>query len=107
MAYFKACNWVHLSPTSGGMVNIPIADSGTTVNVIIDNPTLLAALTFVFPITGVVDGQIVKISAQSAITLVSMNVESGGVLWGALGGLLGGGSGIYQYELANKRWYKF
>jgi hypothetical protein len=107
MAYFKPCNWIDISPSSGGTVNIAIADAGTTVNVIVNNSALLAALTFVFPITGVADGQIVKISAKSAITLVTMNVEAGGALLGALTGLLGGGSGIYQFRASNSTWYKF
>lgn len=107
MAYSKPVIWAKLSPSSGDTVNIPIADPGTTVNVIIKNPSLLALLNFSFPISNVPDGQVVKIAARSAITLVTMNVESGGVIWGALSGLLGGGSGIYQFDLADKTWYKF
>ena len=107
MAYFKPCNWIDVSPSSGGTVNIAIADAGTTVNVIVNNTVLLAALTFVFPITGVSDGQIVKISGRSTITLVTMNVESGGFVWGALTGMTNAGTGIYQFRASNNTWYRF
>jgi hypothetical protein len=106
-SYSKPCTWSYFTPTSGSTINIPIVDAGSTSNVIIKNSGLLAVLTFVFPITGVQDGQIVKISAQNSITLVTMNVETGGSVWGALGGLLGGGSGVYQFDGTNKVWIKF
>lgn len=107
MAYSKGATWVDFSPTSGSTVTVPVSDAGTPMNVCINNGGILLALTISFPVTGVQDGQIVKIAAMSNITVLTLSVESGGVLQGLLSSLLGGGTGIYQYRLSNKTWYKF
>lgn len=105
--FTKGAMWTDFTPNSGDTINVPVSDAGTPMNVCINNAGLLAALTLVFPITGVQDGQIVKVAAKSAITLLTTNVESGGLLQGLLASLLAGGNGIYQYRLSNKTWYKF
>lgn len=107
MASFKPCVWVHIVPTSGQTVNVPIADGGTTVNLCLDHTSLILALTIVLPITGVQDGQIVKIASKSAITGVTVNAETGGLVQGLLTSLLGSGNGIYQFEKSTNQWYKF
>lgn len=109
MAYSKGVIWRDIdSPTSGMTVNVPVtaADAGTPVNVCINNSTLLLAITLVFPITGVQDGQSARILPQNAITTVTTNVETGGLIQGLLTTLLGGGSGIYQFRADKKLWYK-
>lgn len=107
MAYSKPCTWTDITPTSGQTINIPIVDAGTTSNVCMNNPVLILALTIVFPVTGVQDGQLVKIASQGGVTALTMNVESGGVIQGLLTSLLGAGNGIYQFRASNKTWYKF
>jgi len=107
MAYFKPVMWVDVVPVTGGTVNVPITDAGTPVNVCLNHTALIAALTIAFPVTGVQDGQIVKIASKSAVLAVTMNVESGGFLQGLLTALVGAGEGIYQFRKDNATWYKF
>jgi hypothetical protein len=107
MSYSKSAIWFDFNEPIPATINIPISDADTPVEVIVNNNSLLAAVTFVFPVTNVQDGQTVKISAKSTITLVSMNVETGGAIWGALTSLLGGGSGTFKFRASNKTWYKF
>jgi hypothetical protein len=111
MAYSKGAIWADVTnPTSGMTINVPVpqsGDAGTPLNLCINNAGLLLALTIAFPITGVADGQIVKITSQNAITAVTTTVQTGGILQGLLSSLLGGGSGIYQFRASNSTWYKF
>lgn len=77
------------------------------MNCILNSGGAVLGLTVTLPITGTQDGQIIKLSTNSAITGLVVNAETGGFIQGVLTSLLGGGDGIFQFRKSNNTWYKF
>lgn len=107
MAYAKPVVWADFNVSSGGSVAPTLTDNGTTMNVIINSAGAILGLTITLPVNATQDGQIIKISTNSAITGLVVNAETGGLIQGVLTSLIGGGDGIYQFRASNKTWYKF
>lgn len=105
MADWPSAVWVDATPTTGSTVNITVGDARVPVRLCVNNTGLLAALTFSWPITGVLDGQVVAINCQSIVTLIAHTPSAN--VRGGLSSAVAGGNGIYVFRAATSTWYKF
>lgn len=106
MADWAASQWVDFSPATGGTVVIPSSDARTPIRVCLNQAGLLAALTLSWPVTGVMDGQLIAVNSNAIVTLLT-HVVTGGTMRGGGGALLAGPNGIYCFRQSNSTWYKF
>jgi hypothetical protein len=99
---------------SAGMApGITRSASGTTVspaatvkNILIDRSSTLASLTVTLPLTNVVNGQEMRLITRSAITALTVNVESAGTIYNAPTTLAAGASVVFVYNSTAAAWFK-
>ncbi len=87
------------TPASGDTVIV----SANTAMLLLNPAAGLAALTITLPSVGIDNGQIITISSDMAITVVTLN---GGTINGAITTLAANGFAQYIYELSTDSWYR-
>lgn len=106
MADWAAAQWVDATPTVGGSISVPVSDARTPIRLSLNNGTLIGTTTLVWPVTNVMDGQLVAISAKASISILANSVPGGAMQGGAIA-ILAGANGIYCFRQSNLTWYKF
>jgi hypothetical protein len=83
-----------------------ITPAATVKTIILDRSATLATLTVTLPTTNVVNGQEMKLYTRSAITTLTVNVESSGTIYNAPTTLAAGNSVSFVYHSTAAAWFR-
>lgn len=83
-----------------------ITPAATVKTIILDRSATLATLTVTLPTTNVVNGQEMKLYTRSAITTLTVNVESSGTIYNAPTTLAAGNSVSFVYQSTAAAWFR-
>ena len=83
-----------------------ITPAATVKTIILDRSATLATLTVTLPTTNVVNGQEMKLYTRSAITTLTVNVESSGTIYNAPTTLAAGSSVSFVYHSTAAAWFR-
>lgn len=83
-----------------------ITPAATVKTIILDRSATLATLTVTLPTTNVVNGQEMKLYTRSAITTLTVNVESSGTIYNAPTTLAAGDSVSFVYNSTAAAWFR-